>query len=115
MAQSTERDLLQEGFDLVDEMTTDELSSLVDYIRGVFKSKRQQDNARALATLKVGDRVRLSGTYKPQYLNGLTGVVKEKKQTRIVVTLDRGPVGKFRTGNVVTTAGGLTKLEEKTA
>jgi hypothetical protein len=98
---------LEAGVDLVDSMTTEELDQLVDYIRVVYKTKRAQKNARAQAALKVGDRVMLVGNYKPKYLTGLTGEVVEKKNTRVLVKLDGGPVGKFSTGKVLTTPGGL--------
>lgn len=103
---------VQQGMELIDSMTSEELSQLVDYIRVVFKTKRTQDNARAQAMLKVGDRVRLTGTYKPQYLQGLTGEIVDKKQTRVTVKLDKGPVGKFRSGKVIATPAGLTVIDE---
>lgn len=102
---------VRQGMDLVDSMEAEELNELVDYIRVVFKTKRAQQNARANASLKVGDRVRLTGAYKPQYLRGLEGEVTSKRNTRIEVTLDR-PVGKFWNGKVICTAGGLTKIED---
>lgn len=104
----TER--LRAGIDLVDEMDADELNQLVDYIRSVFKTKRAQDAARIRASLRVGDRVQLSGNHKPQYLNNLTGVVEEFSSTRVLVKLDRGPIRKFTSGKVLCTPGGLKKL-----
>jgi hypothetical protein len=101
---------VRKGMDLVDEMDADELSSLVDYIRMVYKSKRSMDKARAFATLREGDHVRL-GNIQPLYLQGLTGVIEEKRQTRITVKLDRGPTKKFRSGSVVCTPTSLTKIE----
>lgn len=104
--------LVNRAIDLVDQMDAQEMDELVDYIRGVFKTKRMMDNARANARLKVGDRVKLTGAYKPQYLRGLTGVIESKKNTRVEVRLDNGPVGKFRSGVVIATPGGLTKIED---
>lgn len=102
---------VQQGMDIVDEMNTEELNALVDYIRHVYKNKSSMDKARAFATLRVDDRVRL-GNIKPQYLTGLTGVVVEKRQTRITVKLDCGPIKKFRTGKVICSAATLTKIED---
>jgi preprotein translocase subunit YajC len=101
---------VDEGVKLVDSMTPEELNQLVDYIRVVFKTKRQQANARAQAGLKVGDKVQLTGSYKPAYLQGLTGTVTEKRNTRVTVQLDDGPIGKFRSGNVIATPSGLTVI-----
>lgn len=100
---------VQEGIELIDAMDADELNQLIDYIRETVKAKRSQANAKAKAALEVGDRVRLTGRYKPQYLQGLTGKVVEKLNTRVVVQLDR-PVGKFTTGEVHTNAAGLTVI-----
>lgn len=91
---------VQEGMDLVDSMTAEELNLLVDYIRYVYRAKRNQDAGRAFATIKVGDRVQI-GNSKPQYLTGQTGEVIEKKNSRILILLDGGPVGKFKTGKVL--------------
>lgn len=98
---------VQQGVELIDSMTDEELNSLVDYIRVTYKTRSAQRNAKARAELSVGCRVKLVGNYKPQYLKGLTGTVTEFKNTRISVKLDCGPVGKFRSGIVLATAGGL--------
>lgn len=101
---------VRQGMDLIDSMDPAELDELVDYIRSTFKMKRTQANARAQAELRVGDRVELTGSYKPQYLRGLTGIVEAKRNTRVGVKLDCGPVGKFRSGTVITTPAGLTVI-----
>lgn len=103
-------DRVQQGIALVDEMNADELNQLVDYIRQVFKSKRDQDAARVRASLHLGDVVKISGNIKPQYLQGLTGKVVEFKNSRVLVELDRGPVRKFRTGRVLCSPTALKKL-----
>jgi hypothetical protein len=104
-------DNLQKAIDLVDELTDEEFHSLIDYIRSTVKSRAARKNAMAQARIKVGTRVRFEGPRKPQYLSGLTGVVEEKRQTRVLVKLDRGPVGKFRNGKVLTHAGGLGVMD----
>lgn len=101
---------VRKGMDLVDDMTTEELDQLVDYIRAVFKTKRAQDAARTRALLRKGDPVRITGPTKPGYLSGQTGVVHEKRQTRISVKLDGGPIGKFRSGIVVCQPQMLEKI-----
>lgn len=104
---------LQQGIALVDELTDDELNQLVDYIRVSYKTRRAQRNARAKAQMTVGTRVMLAGVRKPQYLSGLTGEVVEIRNTRVVIQLDRGPVGKFKNGKVVTDAGGVQIIANK--
>lgn len=101
---------VQDAQNLVDDMTDEELNLFVDYIRYTMKERARRRNALAQSVVKVGDRVKLSGKYKPQYLTGLTGEVVEKRQTRVVVKLDCGPVGKFRSGQVITTPSGLEVL-----
>lgn len=52
----------------------------------------------------------ITGNIKPQYLQGLTGVVREIKSSRVLVELDRGPIRKFINGKVLCTPTALTKL-----
>lgn len=108
---TSENPKVRQGMDLVDSMESEELDQLVDYIRYVFRAKRNANNGRAYATIQVGDRVKLTGSFKPQYIRGLTGEVIEKKQTRVTVLLDGGPVGKFKSGKVVATPSGLTVID----
>lgn len=50
--------------------------------------------AAQFAALKVGDKVRIIPTAKPKQLAGRTGVVTEKKITKVMIDLDR-PVGQY--------------------
>lgn len=95
------------AIDMVDELTDDELNQLVDYIRASYKNRKATRDAKARATLEVGSRVRLAGNRKPAYLTNATGVVEEFKNTRVLIKLDSGPVGKFRSGKLLTSPGGL--------
>ena len=52
----------------------------------------------ALASLRVGDRVRINHSAKPNYLNGQAGTVTGWAGQK-VVQLDR-PVGRFTTGEL---------------
>ncbi len=106
---TSDKALVRQGMDLIDRMEADELNELVDYIREVFKSKRAMDRARAFTDFQVGDKVQLQ-KLKPQYLNGLTGEITERLQTRFVITLDRGPIKKFRSGTVRVSPVALTKI-----
>lgn len=101
---------LKKSMDLIDQLSDQELDSLVDYIRHTYKLRKNQRSARAFAQLEEGDRVRIIGNTKPQYLSGMTGSVHEKRTSRITIKLDHGPVGKFRTGKVICSPSMLQKI-----
>lgn len=103
-------DTVKEAADLVVAMTDTELNQFVDFIREEMTDRRRRRNRQALLTVKVDDRVKITGKMKPQYLTGLTGVVTEKKQSRVTITLDRGPTKKFTRGIVTLPASALTVL-----
>lgn len=98
---------VQQGVDLIDSMTDEELNMLVDYIRSTFKTRRDQRNAKARSQLQVGSRVRIMGPTKPQYLAGMTAEVIEFRSTRVKIKLDAGSAGKFRNGIVIASPGML--------
>ena len=52
-----------------------------------------------LASLRVGDRVRINHSAKPNYLHGQAGTVTGWAGQNVVVQLDR-PVGRFTTGEL---------------
>ena len=52
-----------------------------------------------LASLRVGDRVRINHSAKPNYLHGRAGTVSGWAGRNVVVQLDR-PVGRFTTGEL---------------
>lgn len=103
--------LLKQGMDIIDAMDQTELNLLVDYIRDVYKSKNALNKARAFASLAEGDKVKYGPNARPSYLAGKTGVIEEKRQTRVLIKLDCGPIGKFRTGRVIAHPTSLTKIE----
>ena len=92
---------MQELINLTEELTDEELSEYVDWLRSHMKDRANRRNAKARALIKVGDRVRIAGKTKPQYLMGMTGEVIEKRQSRVTIKLDRGPTKKFRSGQVI--------------
>lgn len=105
------RTLLKQGMDLVDGMDNDELHLFIDYLRTVIKNRHQVSAAKAFMEIRIGDKVRISGNIKPMYLRGLTGIVDEKRQSRVTVKLDRGPTKKFRSGKVICPPTALTRVE----
>jgi ribosomal protein L21E len=52
-----------------------------------------------LASLRVGDRVRINHSAKPHYLHGRAGTVSGWTGQNVVVQLDQ-PVGRFTTGEL---------------
>jgi hypothetical protein len=52
-----------------------------------------------LASLRVGDRVRINLNAKPNYLHGRAGTVTGWAGQNVIVQLDQ-PVGRFTTGNL---------------
>ena len=54
---------------------------------------------RTLASLRVGDRVRINHSAKPNYLHGRAGTVSGWAGQNVVVQLDQ-PVGRFVTGEL---------------
>jgi hypothetical protein len=54
---------------------------------------------RTLASLRVGDRVRINHRAKPNYLHGQAGTVSGWAGQNVVVQLDQ-PVGRFVTGEL---------------
>jgi hypothetical protein len=54
---------------------------------------------RTLASLRVGDRVRINHSAKPNYLHGQAGTVSGWAGQNVIVQLDQ-PVGRFTTGEL---------------
>lgn len=106
----TDKTKVEVGIDIVESLTDEELNQLVDFIRDEYKTRARKRNARAKAQMTKGTRVRLAGNRKPAYLSGMTGTIEEVRQTRVLVKLDEGPVGKFRSGKVLTAAGSLEMI-----
>ncbi len=64
---------------------------------------------RALASVSVGDRVRIGRAIRPLYLQGSTGTVTGWSGQSVVVQLDF-PIGRFTTGEVRCPPLGLEPL-----
>jgi hypothetical protein len=56
-------------------------------------------SVRTLASLRVGDRVRINHSAKPNYLHGRAGTVRGWAGQNVVVQLDQ-PVGRFTNGEL---------------
>jgi hypothetical protein len=102
---------MEELISLTEGLTDQELTNYVDWLRTHMKDRANRRNAKAKALVQVGDKVIFAGKLKPQYLIGLTGVVTEKRQSRILVKLDCGPVKKFRSGEVLANPSSLEVIK----
>lgn len=107
MAVSQER--FREALDIIGEMSLEQLNQVIPLFNTAIKKSRAVNNAKALAELQVGDRVRLGGL-KPAYLNGCRGIIVKFNPTRVQVKID--PIGKFSSGTVIVSPASLTKLED---
>lgn len=82
------------GGELDDQLTA--LGEAIDARRWLLHTVR---SATALATLRVGDRVRINHAISPRYLAGLPATVVEVDERAATLQLER-PVGRFATGQV---------------
>lgn len=87
----------------------DDLATLTRAIHHRRREVSQAWSVRALGSLDVGDRVRVNGQVRPQYLKGATGSVAGWSGQRVVVLLDE-PVGRFTSGEVRCPPLGLERV-----
>lgn len=78
---------LQEVVAAIDTFDRDELHVVLTAFKARDKYLRGAASRQALATFKVGDKVRLSGL-SPKYLNGLTGEIKGREGDKFSVEFD---------------------------
>ncbi len=88
----------------------DHLTALADAIRARERLLDTVRSASALATLCVGDRVRIRPQVSPRYLAGQLGTVVAIDDRTATVRLP-APIGRFETGRVRCPALALEKLE----
>jgi hypothetical protein len=87
----------------------DHLTAVADAIHARQWLLRTVRSATALATLCVGDQVRINHLVSPRYLVGLDGTVVDIDDQAATIRLPR-PVGRFRSGEVRCPALALDKL-----
>jgi hypothetical protein len=88
----------------------DELPSLVEAITWRMRLIEERRAAEVLATLVVGEHVRISGQVKPRYLEGATGEVHIIEADHVVVCLNT-PIGRFKNGHINCPPGILKRIE----
>jgi hypothetical protein len=88
---------------LLDQIAAGELDPHLTAIADAIYARQELletiNSAKALAMLNVGDRVRFNHHTRPQYLQGVEGVVIELDQHTATVCIHQ-PVGRFRTGEI---------------
>jgi hypothetical protein len=77
----------------------DELAVLGAVINERIRLLATARSMTTLASLRVGDRVRINHSAKPNYLHGRAGTVSGWAGQNVVVQLDQ-PVGRFTTGEL---------------
>ncbi len=91
------------GRSLLDAIAGGELDDHLGAIAAAVDARRRLlhtiDSSHMLATLCVGDRVRIGQRVSPRYLAGLDGTIIELDDRAATVRLDF-PVGRFESGRV---------------
>jgi methyl coenzyme M reductase subunit C-like uncharacterized protein (methanogenesis marker protein 7) len=93
----------------------------LDYVSEVIwrelKSRRQELAYDAALSLKVKDRVQVTGRIKPRYMIGCTGTIKEIVGMRVTIELDEPITRNTRTRTrvipaIICMATSLEKIDE---
>jgi hypothetical protein len=88
---------------LLDAIAVGELDDLLTALADAIEARRRLldtvRSATALATLCIGDHVRIGHNVSPRYLSGLQGTVVDVDDHVATIRLPR-PVGRFSTGQV---------------
>jgi hypothetical protein len=74
--------------DLVYASDEEELRDMRQTINDRLGELKAVSKAQAFASLKIGDRVRITYNVKPKYLTGATATVTKKNVSRVVVDFD---------------------------
>jgi len=75
------------------------LVAIAQAIRARHELLHTINSHKALATLNVGDRVRINHHATPRYLHGVPGIVVELDEHVAVVCVHR-PIGRFKSGEI---------------
>jgi len=75
------------------------LTRIAEAIRARFDLLQAINSAKALAQLKLGDRVRINHHATPRYLHGVHGTIVHLDNQSAVVCIHR-PIGRFTSGEI---------------
>jgi hypothetical protein len=88
---------------LLDQIASGELdphlTAIAHAIRARFDLLQTTTSAQALATLNLGDRVRINDHANPRYLHGVQGVIVDLDEHSAIVCVHR-PIGRFKSGEI---------------
>jgi hypothetical protein len=88
---------------LLDQIAAGELDAhlvaIAEAVRARHELLQTISSQKMLATLNVGDRVRINRHASPQYLHGIHGTVVELDRHAAVVCVHR-PIGRFKSGEI---------------
>jgi nitrogen fixation-related uncharacterized protein len=87
----------------------DKLEVILKWVNRRMSEGHEERTKRALAELRLGDRVAFSEDVTPRYLRGVTGDVVAFDGDAVVVCLGR-PLGRFRSGHIQSSPLGVVKL-----
>jgi len=86
-----------------------QLRKLAPVIMQRLRLLASADTLVGLASFRVGDRVRIKPTVRPQYLHGACGTVKGSLGMRVLVRLDH-PIGRILDGQLRCAPEGLERI-----
>ena len=88
---------------MLDQIATGELdphlTAIAEAIRARFDLLQTINSARALAQLKIGDRVRINQHASPRYLHGIQGTIVHLDDHSATICVHRA-VGRFKSGEI---------------
>lgn len=93
--------------------SSDQLLLVNKHTADLYKLAQRVEGRKKMQQMAEGTRVIISGNIKPKYLQRQFGTIEEIRDTRVVVKLDKGPMGKFRTGRVIASPSSLVILENQ--
>ncbi len=75
------------------------LTAIAEAVRARYGLLHTINSQKALATLTIGDRVRINHHATPRYLHGVHGVITELDGHTAIVCVHR-PIGRFKSGEI---------------
>lgn len=76
------------GREVIAAITMGELDDVIDAIQDAARAREKIVHRNRAASVKIGDRVRLTGI-RPKALDGATGTVRSRRQTSLMVEIDK--------------------------
>lgn len=103
---------LGDVFDFVDQANEHQIREIINAVVERQKVLRRRKEREVRSQIKVGSTVKFGTNCKPKYLNHQRAKVLEIQQSRVLVELEKGPMGKFRSGRVLAHFASLILVED---